>query len=516
MTQLTGIAPTSPTPAILREFFFAQGEANGPSGSRDVLYYGNITSAGSETLDVLGDPIEDETDAIARMGRRSETFAMWRAFNLIPQQATQWFIAVTESAGSAAAQPFTVGGAVGVGGAIEVKVEGLTFQVPIFATDADTDAVATRLAEFINDADGGKLQMTAVAALSVVTATAAQKGPRGDLIFGADATHGMRMKIIGATGVTITKGALTAGVTDDDNTAALAAAAAGEFYYQVHACTATTTTTTNDGSVGEASSFINTEMAPINGKQQTAHFGLVGTHAEMMAVTNSVNLVTSFFWQAEESDWTPAMIAAHHMAVMRSKELAHPGANLADYTNGTGTPYFMPPAANAGDVPTATQIDQALDNGASPIGFRGVGRKPYIVRHVTNMHQNNTGEEDFRARPGHIPSVIFFCWETFYTRWSAQKQPFTGPDPADNESPLPATSTPDSVRGVFKSIVNEFTRGRPLGYAGPILDPADKVAMKDSIYVEAMAGGFGGNADWSPVKHNYFMRVKARQIGAAY
>lgn len=520
MSNLTGVEPKSPTPATLREFFFAQGESLVPSGTRDVLFFGNKTSSGSETADTLGDPLVDEADVIARFGRRSEVYAEYRAFNLIPQSATQFAIAVTESVGSAAVQPFTLGGTVGAGGSIEVKCHGVTFQVPIFASDADLDAIAVRLTAAINNADGGRLQVTAAVNGSTseqVDVTAAQKGPRGDLIFGADATHGMRMKILGATAVTITKGSLTAGVTADDMTAALAAARAGEFYYQASSATAVASVAITDNGIGEASSYINTELAPLNGKQQTIHFGLVGTHAEAKALANSINLVTTFLWHAEASDWTPGMIAAHHMAIQRSKEVAHPGANFAGYTNGTGTPYFMPPAATAADVPTPTEIDQDLNNGISPIGFRGTARKPYIVRCVTNYHLNNTSQVDYRARCGHIPSVIFYCWETFRQRYNEQKQQFAGPDPRDNQPPVVNTTTPDSVRSIFRSIINDFIKPRPPGgFEGPILDAGDEQKMKDSINVSAIGGGFGGSVDWAPVLHNYHMRVKVRQIGAAY
>ena len=519
MTQLTGIDPGSPTPANLREFFFAQGDSLGPGTSRDVLLMGNRTSAGSETVDTLGDPIVDEEDCIARFGRRSEVYAMYRVFNLIPQQATIYAIAVTESGGSAAIQEFTVGGTVGVGGAIQVDAQGQSFQVPIFSTDASAAAIATRLAAYINDADEGRLQYTAAVdggTPEQVNVTAAQAGPRGDLLFGADANHGLRMKIVGSTAVTITKGTLTSGTTADDNTAALAAAAGGEFYYQISAATATATTTATDSGVGEHSAYINTQLAPVNGKQQTVHFGLVGTHAEAMAVSNSVNLVTSFFWHAEESDWTPAMIAAHNCAVMRAAELAHPAANIAGYINGTGTPYFMPPAAVAADVPTPTQVDQDLNNGVTPIGYQGTGRKPYIVRVVTGLHNNATGQDDFRARPGHTPSVIFFMWEQFRSRYGAQKQDFTGPDPKDNEQPRPNTDTPDSIRSIFVGLIAEGIKGKAFGYDGAVLEPEDEQAMLDSISVTRIGGGFGGQVDWTPNTHHYFMRTKIRQVGEAY
>ena len=59
---LTGIDPNDPTPRDARELIFGAGE--GSTGeSRDVLIYGNRTSAGSEAVDALGSPIADDQDA---------------------------------------------------------------------------------------------------------------------------------------------------------------------------------------------------------------------------------------------------------------------------------------------------------------------------------------------------------------------------------------------------------------------------------------------------------------------
>ena len=75
---LTGIDPNSPNPGTVRELLVAQSPTGTGGGNDDVLIYGNKTSQGSGTVDVLGEPIVDLADCINRFGRRSEVTWMYR------------------------------------------------------------------------------------------------------------------------------------------------------------------------------------------------------------------------------------------------------------------------------------------------------------------------------------------------------------------------------------------------------------------------------------------------------
>ncbi|MFQ5425419.1 MAG: hypothetical protein ACE5F9_15750, partial [Phycisphaerae bacterium] len=236
---LTGIDPTDPTPHDARELLLNQGPSTSGT-SRDVLFYGNKTSAGSATVDTYDDtPINDETDAITRWGRRSELLAMYRAYTMVDQSANIRGIAVTESGGTAASCKLTLSGTSDQSSTITVTITGL--DVTLSVAVGDTPAVSgAALVSAINNADDGRLQVSASGAVNGadydVTVTAAQKGPRGDFIIGNTAKRGVRAKIetTGATNaMTIAKGSVVAGTTADDGTSAIAAAAQAENYYQV-------------------------------------------------------------------------------------------------------------------------------------------------------------------------------------------------------------------------------------------------------------------------------------------
>ena len=130
---------------------------------------------------------------------------------------------------------------------------------------------------------------------------------------------------LGPINVSVTE---TATVTVTFTTAYATIANAGTFYYQVSAKTATSAPTPTDNGVGEHAANITTQALPVNGKDQMAIFGLVGTNAEAITVATTVNNpLCRFFW-AETNPWTPAMIAAHHAAMLRVQHALHPSANL--------------------------------------------------------------------------------------------------------------------------------------------------------------------------------------------
>ena len=80
---LTGRDPTDPRPGTFRELVLAAGPSAGPGPERRVLLAGNRTTAGTETVNVIGRAIDDDADALARFGRRSELYAMYRKYVLL-------------------------------------------------------------------------------------------------------------------------------------------------------------------------------------------------------------------------------------------------------------------------------------------------------------------------------------------------------------------------------------------------------------------------------------------------
>lgn len=516
---LTGVDPNSPRPANLREIILGAGPSNTSGKSRDVLIFGNKTSAGSETVDVISTPVLDDADAIARFGRRSEWYASYKKYVAIDPAATIYGVAPTESGGTAASCTFTFATSATDTTSVEVAFQGETVQASVSSGDTAI-AVATAVVSAINNAAEGTWQATAAnGGTAVVTVTASQKGPRGDLLLGSTSSTGMRMRFLKNVTMTVTKSALTAGTTEDDFTAAYTAASAGEYFYQVSPKHSTSAVTATDNGVGEHINMVKTQALPVNGKEQVAIFGFVGTQAQATTVATSsgANSEWARFFAQKNSDWSPGMIAAHHAAIMRSKEIAHPSANINGYSSANGI-YLMPDCYTKTDRWTTTEIDALLNSGVCPIASSARGT-PYLVRHVTSRSVNAQGQNDYRAREGHITSAIAFAWQTMRARWDSQKQPFLADDPVKGAKPLPQVSTPSQLKALIFTLIDDLTSANPLGqYEGPIFNPSPAAVaqMKNAVAVTHSTGALNAWVEWLAVEHNIKTSTLIRETSPAY
>ena len=282
---LTGIG-SDPTPAIRREIIFAQGDSLGVGSARIVILIGNKTTAGSETVETLTTQILGDQDMRDRFGARSELYQMWRTYSYIDTNATIYAYPVTEAG---AASTFTLtfaGGAATDTTTMDITWGGLSTSFSV--ASGDTAIVqAAAYAAAVNSADSGSWPFTAAIGGSgsehIVTVTSSNTGDRSPL-----STARLLATYRKSVGTTATKSALAGGTTPDDFTTAYATIAnAGTFYYQVSAKTATSAPTPTDNGVGEHAANITTQALPVNGKDQMAIFGLVGTNAEAITVATT-------------------------------------------------------------------------------------------------------------------------------------------------------------------------------------------------------------------------------------
>jgi phage tail sheath gpL-like len=517
---LTGIDQNDPTPAHRRELKQAQGVSAGGAPENKVILYGNKTAAGSETVDTLGSVILSDEDAEARMGTRSELLAMYRKFVEVDSGAQMYFVAVTESGGLAAEADFTFAGTATEVGTIDIHCHGEDFQVSV--SEGDTAAtVAAAVDARIPNAAEGSLQVTSSILSAVVTVAYIHNGPRGGLVIGNGTNVGVRM-ISNVAGITVTKGALTAGTVDDDGAAAFAAASAGEFAFHVLPWHATAAVTSSDGQIGEALAGVDgvkTAYLPINGKEQTIHVGLVGTQAQATAVATSspANSVLAYFYRAENNDWSPAMLAAHHAAVSRSLVVAHPAMpGAVRYTSTDSSVYNVRDPFDPDDRPTAAEIRADLDNGVTPVQFDTNGRAS-IPRIITSRSLNAAGDNDYRAREGHITYVVAYFWERVEQRYSELLQPFIAGDLKEGQRPYPLTTTPSNVTDLIQAVIRDLASRTPSGgLVGPVLAPDREQEMLDSVKVKKGTASFTAQCQIFAVEHLIKSETTVRETSAAY
>ena len=512
---LTGIAVDDPTPGTRREIIFAAGSSLGSGGARSIILMGNMTASGSATLETVYGPFDNDQDFKDRFGNRAELYQNWRALIAANQGASVYGYAVTEAASSpsAATCTFTFVNAATDTTTVDLTWGGLVTSFGVASGDSVTTQAAAMVAA-INSADQGTWPFTAAATVGVVTLTMAQLGDKGDLTLNrVRATYRKNVT------TTLTKSAVTNGSGTDDYTTAYANIATfGAVYYQASSKHATGAVTATDNGIGEHIAAINLQALPKNGRNQMAIFGLVGTQSQQTTVCTSsaANAVRARFVWAENNDWTPGMLAAHHAGVLQLGHALHPNYNFTGYANKAGTPYTVPPPFDRNDIPTGTEIKAALNSGACPVTFNSLG-SPKLVREITSYSLlPGTTTNDFRAREGNLQSSLDFTWDNVIApRYEAQKQPTLANDPPEGAIPLPGVQYPNGVRSMFIDVINDLTGPNPLGlYTGPILNPDATARMIASIIAKKITGGISVVCDLQAAEHNNKAEVSLRETSA--
>lgn len=535
MVTLTGIDPNSPIPGILRELLFAQGESSTGPG-RNVLLYGHKASGGTETANEINEPIADSADMEARFGKRSQLNYLYKKYVAIDKFATIYAVAVPAPTGSVASQAINITAA--PTGPCNLLIEFMGESAVVGLAGSETiEETGDAVAAAFNGLADGSLPFAAVNAIDGggpdydVTVSCEFDGLHFDHAFGDTAgTYGLRLRVLSgaANAPTTSKDAFTAGTGAPDATTAIAAMKNGEYYYQVWPFQQnetdmtppglTTAISATDNMLGELTAAINSEALPTGGKEMMVVSAFNATPAAAQAAAIALNSVRARVVHARHSDWMPGQLAAHYCAALRSQQLAHPCANMADYTNDSANNlvFQVPDPFTKSNRLTRTEIAADLNNGVTPIGNRANGRS-YIVRDITTRSQDAAGKADYRARPGHVVSGIDFTWGVIEAQYSSTKQPFVSDDPTDGQQPLPKTDTPQRLKGLIFGVIDDLAGAKPLGiYEGPILDPARVKEMKDSVEVTKMTAGLGCTANFYTVEHNYKSHFKLSEVGEAY
>ncbi len=517
--SLTGLDPFSPVPGDYRELLFAQGVSSGGGLSRDVLLIGNRTTAGTETVDAISStPIADDADCIARCGRRSELLAMYRKAVAVDPGATYYIGPVAESGGTAASVQFTFATTATDATNVEISFMGSKTYASVSSGDTAIN-IASAVVSAINAADEGTWMCTAAnGGTAVVTVTMSIKGPRHGLLLGSSTNVGMRMRFLKDVTTTVSKGALTAGTTEDDGTAIIAAAAnLDSLYYLVSPWHTTSALIATDNQTGELVTMVTTQALPVNGKEMQVIAGLVATQANATTIATSTaggnSVRAKFIWQ-KNSDWSPAMLAAHWAATLRAKQIAHPGENLTGHGNSDQLPFLVPAYYVVTDRPSASDVLSCINNGVTVVGVNKKG-SPIVVRDITSRSLNAQGNNDYRAREGHITSAIDFVWNVIKERWVTLKQPFVDNDPAEGQKPTARTSTPSQLKNIISGVIDDMCSSRPLGvYDGPILAPSKADAMKKSIVASKIGGGLSAGVEMYAVEHLYKTETKIAETSS--
>jgi phage tail sheath gpL-like len=450
---LTGLASNDPVPGVYIETNFAQGQATGASGSRDILVLANRLSTGGGTSDtvIYGPdtqiPCQTEADIISLAGAGSEAHRMFRRIAAVNKDTKVYWLFVAPSAGTQATGTFVIANAATGNGIHELWIGDEQVETTIASGDA-VDTIGAAIVVSVNAKTHLPVTASYNAGTDTVTLTAKQPGPRGNWIrFQARVTAG-----IATTTTATTEAFLAGGATADSNTNALATILSRRFYYIVSAAEDAT-------QLGALVSQVNTQAAPTTGIRQRVFAGSVDTLANCTTVATGINAARAEIVWSEKSPWTPSELAANQAAVVALFEASdNPRTNFASFGNDAVTVNYwkVPRPRLDSAVPTRTSIKSALNNGISPIGVNPNGTT-YLVNRITSRSLSGS-TADYRIRPAHKVTICDFFADDLQAKAALQNagKRIASDPPQGAKLPGPLVVTPSIFRG---QIIDEIKAG---------------------------------------------------------
>lgn len=446
----TGFAASDPVPGAVLEINFAQGEAAGSSADLPALLIGNKLSAGSGAVETIYGPdtpvqVQTEDQVIAVFGAGSELHRMFRRFVAVNRTTSVYFIAPTESGGTAAALTVAVANNATGNGNLRCYVGDEFVDVAIVSGDTPT-VIGDALEDAINAQT--HWPVTAVNTTGSVALTAKQKGPRGNEIR-------VQTTITAGIATTATQGAgapLAGGATADSFSNVLAAILAQRFYRIVCPDMGATL-------LGAVVTQVNTQALPVTGIRQRVFAGSVDTLANTITVATGRNAARCAIVWAKDADWTSAELAANAAAVAALYETKpNPRCNFAGFGNDAATQaaWTFPAPRKTASHPTRTDIKSALNNGISPIGVAANGAT-YLVDLITTRSLSGS-TADYRIRDFHKVTVCDYFGDDLLAKLALS---FSGRKlkddvPQGSPPPGPDVVTPNLVRSAVNRLINDY------------------------------------------------------------
>ena len=335
-------------------------------------------------------------DAATLFGRGSELHRMALAFFAQAPAGTLYACPVAEASGTPASAVMTFATNASAAFTVRLKLCGEVIDVAVASGDTPT-TIAAAVADAINDSQN--LPFTAQNNAGAVTISAKHDGPRGNVLVvdmyfvdssgnetrittGSTTSPGATTGIWSGTGTIGTEITLASGATQDSFANALAAIEPARYHRIVGACIEAT-------NIGRIVTHINSQAGPTVQLLEQAICPTVDTYA------NAVTLATG-------QNAARLCLAWHHASPLPAPDVAAQVAAARLYGD-SGVGGLLPgeadtPSANLdglelgsvvmqrviADQPTRTEIENALNNGLTPLAASG-SRPGYasVVRSVT-------------------------------------------------------------------------------------------------------------------------------------
>jgi len=424
---IVGWTSDDKVPKFARQTTYGSGAKSIGANPKYLLLVGTKTSAGSATADTDIKEVLSEDDADAYFGAGSELAMMCYAAVAVPG-VTVKAIACAEAGGAAAGTfALQITGSWSTAGTITFWLAGRAYSVSVGATDTKAVVAASVTTAFnavvrspVTAADNG---------VDTTTLTTKSKDARSnDWVLDYDLSQAPA-----GLGITTTGGSALNGnakpFANGSGASAVVNALSKIIYerydYQAWA--------PYDGTaIPLIKAQLDSEAGPLVAHLEHAMFG----SARAAATANSLSNTTlnhercANAWLMN-SQWPPSMIAAHIMALRSVYDSTNPNFNY------DGLRTAIPPQRNVADRSAHSTLKTALNNGVTPLlttpdGYVVIVRG--IVSHCKDGSNFDYSTLDWAEAvvPDVISDRLAAQWDTF-----KESNPYTGPDPADDEQPAP-------------------------------------------------------------------------------
>lgn len=460
-----GVPSTNKVPAIFLAVVFGAGVNLAGGGTREVLLFGNKTTAGTAVADTDVSTPTTIADSETYWGISSELSLMYEFAALMAPGATIRGMAVTEAVGATATATLTIVGAAGGTDTYSLFIHGVQIDVAITSGDAIATQ-ATNIANAINGSLGSRrrLLVTASAALGVVTITFRQIGTRGNL---CTVRQIVGLGITTST-YTLSGATLSGGTGDDTLTAALAAVASSTYKYYANAHV-------NTAQLQLVQTQLTTMAGPLQGRRQLSVYA---SRATLAVATTQVQTLNENRMQCiwhKNSETYPGIIAAvwaAYRSVAESRKISanHDSTDLFPYVLAQPT---------LSDQPTDVVKGSALDVGLTPLGVDARTKHAYVVRSITT-HSQASSNPDTRTLdttkvvvPDELADRLATALPSAFPNLNIIDDPV---DSTDDDLP-PGTTTPRKIKSFCAGIARTMqTEGHIVNFDNDYLSWAFNLA----------------------------------------
>lgn len=460
MTTL-GLPLSTKTPGVNISLILGGPGTSAGTAAKRLLVIGNKTSSG--TMANATPTFFSSADAAGTYaGRGSELHRMALAVFAQYPAATLYGCAAADAAGTAATLVITFATTATAGFSVRVYACGLTFDVAVASGDTAT-TIAAAVVAAINAQD--VLPYTAANVAGVVTLTARNTGPRGNTLtcaFSFISAAGLETPITtsstssGAATTGILSGGtqtdgeyfFSGGATQDSIVAALASVATERFDRIVCASIDAT-------NVDLLANQVDTLNGPtIQLRQQWLCGSIAGqstAKAFAIARNRSFGQVVWHYnsrlpvWEVAAQVAAARLVGDVYAGGILEGEASDPAANLDGMQLAT-----VPIQATVADRPTATEIEDSLNNGLTPLAPSSA-RPGYaqVVRSITSRSVANS-VQNYAVLDTSVPTICQYVADDLQSKLGVAYAGFKlAPDSSDGLPPrAPRVTTPTLIRSL--------------------------------------------------------------------